>query len=225
MAIAKVSTVVTMSTGTGVNPMILTVGAGGAAAGNFVVIALGLGANSITFTTIVDTKANTWQFDGAASGGTKSCLVASSKLTTALVSGDTITITLSSLQVVQRAGVYEFSGMHPTTWLDKTISATASTASPSSGNLGTTKYSEMIFQVCTYNSGGGAFTTGSTGGFSFVLLDDLAASSTRCHTDYALVSGSNVYTANGTITSASWLDLGVTYIDAVQPQPLALGVG
>jgi microcystin-dependent protein len=81
---------------------------------------------------VADSKGNTWQVDKTDASGTERPSIASSKLTTALIAADTITVTWASSN--QGAFVVdEFTGLNATTWFDKGHGASGTSTSSDSG--------------------------------------------------------------------------------------------
>jgi hypothetical protein len=206
MAIVKVSTLGTAVANASGSTLALTVPAAGASAGNHLIVALGTTDQPVTITGIADSRSNTYQVDVTKNNvaGGKSVMIASSKLTTSLQSGDTITATYSLGTCVQRRmAVYEFSGLHATTWFDVGNGTAATTASQDSGTAVTTSANALLFGACDFNNGGGTYAPGSTGGNNYIELDEFTSGATnRFETEYVIVSATGTYSANGTLTSS-----------------------
>jgi hypothetical protein len=206
MAITLVSTIGTAAVQASGSTAVVTVPAAGAAAGNFVILATGTADAGVTVT-IADSRSNTYQIDVTKNdvGGGKSVSIGSSRITTALQSGDTITATFSIGTCTQRRlASYEVSGLNPVSWFDVGVGAVAATASPNSGTATTTVATSLLFGACDFNNGGGVYAPGSTGGNNYIELDEFTNGATnRMETEYVIVSATGTYSANGTLTSST----------------------
>ncbi len=89
--------------------IVVTVAAGGVPVGNTVIITLNANGNG-TVNSVADTQGNTWSIDRQSTSTTGGQLV-SSKITTALQAGDTITVTGSASIAGRIAIAAEFSGV------------------------------------------------------------------------------------------------------------------
>lgn len=125
------------SNSTSITSLAVTVPAGGCAFGNLVVVRfagfnLQGGTGSVT---IADTRSNTWHLDFAKTNITDGInQVWSSVLTTALQSGDTITVTFPANNNNYAMGADEFTGMGPLAgqpWAVDGTGATGSSTTPS----------------------------------------------------------------------------------------------
>lgn len=217
----------------GAGSPIVTVPAGGCALGNHLIAVYATnGATALTTPGVSDSKGNTWQNDRIHDDGVGAIhvSVSSAKITTALVSGDTITVTPTGGGAQRTLAVYEYSGLDATTWRDAVNSANATSTTPASGNLVTAADHELMIGACAYNLAVG-YAPGATGGNTPVEDDDNAIGTSAGKSvevmhilDVGLIG---TYTANGTILSAAWVQAGVTYKAAVtasgpfaQPRPL-----
>lgn len=93
---------------------------------------------SVTLSSVSDSKGNTWNIDATHLADTNPAAVASSVLTTALVSGDTITFHLSASTSFRSAAAIEVSGLASSggktvTDLNEWSSGTGTSISPSAG--------------------------------------------------------------------------------------------
>lgn len=114
MAIAKVQAF-TKAGSASESPGVLTVTAS-TTVGNHIVLMVGCSGGR-TVTGVTDSKGNTWTVHYTAGNSSfVGCSVASAKITTQLVNGDTISITPSAAGFIA-AVAQEYSGFDPTTWL------------------------------------------------------------------------------------------------------------
>ncbi len=127
----------------------------------------------------------------------------------------------------RRFCAYEFSGLDPVTWVVGATGTTNTSASPNSGNVTSTVGPVLLVGVADYNSGGVAYSAGSTQGYAYNLLNDFTnASQNRMAAEYVIVQNKGTYSANGTITNTTWSQLFVMFKDAKSFNPLAaMGVG
>ncbi len=154
MAIAYVKAGGTADTGVDVGiPAVITVPAGGHAAGDFLVIGFinnGDIADGSNPGTITDSKGNTYAIDVTKDdpGNHRTARTATAQLTNALASGDTITIPWTGFTNVVAAS-HEYSGIATSSALDKTASALTSFGTThSSGNTAaTTQADELLLGV------------------------------------------------------------------------------
>jgi hypothetical protein len=101
-------------------------------AGNLVVL-YGRGGGGTVFSSVSDSKGNTWTIDHGTGNSTTNATVsiASSLLTSTLTTSDTITVVYTGAATANRTMVaHEFSGVHPTSKIDvvSTISTANATA-------------------------------------------------------------------------------------------------
>src|SRR5438094_8620290 len=122
----------------------VTVPAAGVATGDSVILTLAM-ADASGGVTAIDSKGNTYSLaaDITNASNVRTVILAAHNVT-ALVSGDTITVTHPSASV--RALIAnEFSGLTPTSALDQTHTATGSSTAPSSGaSAATTEAAELL---------------------------------------------------------------------------------
>lgn len=190
----------------------VTVPAGGVPIGHHLIV-VGSGDQLGYSVTVADSKSNTYQSDVSLSSA-RGVNFLSSKITTALVSGDTITITFTGFTGTNHAGriaVYEFSGLATTAWFDKTGNSSGTSTAPSAVTSAvTSQANELVMGAFTYANAGGTMAVGS----GYTLLSNIATSGNRVGTEYKLVSATGLQTANGTIVSAAWSSAVATYKDA-----------
>jgi len=129
----------------------LTVPAGvSTVAGRHLVVAyLFSGAGTDSVTSVSDTEHNTYAVNAvrgnAGTTGLKA-VVASARITTALVAGDTVTVTQNVASTYHAMQVYEFDNFAPTAWADKTASGSASgTAVSTASTPATAQPDETLF--------------------------------------------------------------------------------
>src|SRR5439155_2576958 len=113
---------------------------GSVAAGNTVIVTFAMDPDAGTVS-CADSKGNTYskdadQTNGSSTSGVRT-VVFSAPVTTALASGDSITVTLQHNVVAKAVSAAEFSGLH-TVPLDKTATATGSSTAASSGSTAAT---------------------------------------------------------------------------------------
>jgi PKD repeat protein len=92
----------------------------------------GTGGDSVT--SVTDSRGNSYRTDAVKSNSGSSGLKAylfSAKLTTALVAGDTLTVTQSTSTTYHAIQVHEFDNFDPTSWADRSAVGNASSASTS----------------------------------------------------------------------------------------------
>ena len=139
-------TVGTASHGTGFfSSLQVVVPGAGVAAGNTVIVSIYAGSSTTTFG-CADSQGNSYGQDVAAGGGgvPRSAIV-SSRLATALGSGDTITCTFTTSSTGSGMSVNEFTGLVSPA-LDATASASGTNTTPNSGlTAATAQGSELVF--------------------------------------------------------------------------------
>jgi hypothetical protein len=144
--------------------IVVTVPAGGHAAGNIVMVAVA--TSSVLVSSVTDTRGNSWTTGHASNGSTALAEGCWSKLVTALQAGDQITITLASSATSIVADSAEWT--HLITF-DTTVSnnSTSSTSSPNSGTTNTLRLpNELLITTFAFPASAGTFTP--QGGFSVV---------------------------------------------------------
>src|SRR5438876_5027592 len=130
--IAFVKNIGTSSSATTDTTIAVTVPAAGVATGDSVILTLAM-ADASGGVTATDSKGNTYSLaaDITNALNVRTVILAAHNVT-ALVSGDTITVTHPSASV-RALSANEFSGLSPTSALDQTQTATGSSTAPSSG--------------------------------------------------------------------------------------------
>lgn len=138
--------------------VVLTLGAVATTAGNHMILCAAARQGNITGVT--DSKGNTWQIDEhvVVSGATTA--IASCRITTPLVSADTITVTMNGSAGLA-ASVAEFSGLAATGWADVQASAgnaVAGVAADSGATVTSAEANSLIVGVVGHTSSVSAFT-------------------------------------------------------------------
>jgi PKD repeat protein len=148
----------------------LTVPAGtSTVAGRHLVVAyLFSGAGTDSVTSISDTEHNTYAVNAvrgnAGTTGLKA-VVASARITAALVAGDTVTVTQNVASTYHAMQVYEFDNLAPTAWADATASGSASgTAVSTASTPATAQPDETLFAAVGF--GDTTATLASASGWS-----------------------------------------------------------
>src|SRR6266480_950139 len=142
--IAFVKNIGTNSSATTDTTIAVTVPAAGVATGDSVILTLAM-ADASGGVTATDSKGNTYSLaaDITNASNVRTVILAAHNVT-ALVSGDTITVTHPSASV-RALSANEFSGLSPTSALDQTHTATGSSTAPSSGaTAATTEAAELL---------------------------------------------------------------------------------
>ena len=223
MALAFVQKIGDNSSSSGGTTLAITVPAGGVAQDSLIVIAAG-GSSSAVISSVADSKGNTYQVDDTEATYGFAGSVATAIAATALVSGDTITITYSASVTFRTACAYEFSGAATASWLDKVVSAgdaSGTSSAPDSGLTATTAQAdELIFAAFTFLTvtisaeGSGYSALGGRGGGGGRQVD--AA--------YKIVSSTGTYKADCTLSgNSNWNAICVTIKAAAAGQTISLG--
>jgi hypothetical protein len=211
----------------------VTVPSPGVAAGDRIVIAfvmdLATGAVSAS-----DTRGNAYSVDADVASslglGVRRTLILSANASTALVAGDTITVSFGLISVLKAMVVTEFSGIAPAGALDRTSTRSNSLpdVSPTSGfTVATSQADELLFGAIGVLQ---PLASGFTPGPSYTALPR-AGTSTGGATDitidpeFRIVSAVGSYEANGTLAaSALWSSAIATYLAVLPPPSAAVGV-
>lgn len=211
MAILRVQPIVSGGNAASAGTLVITVPSLGAAmtVGNHMILTAVISGTATGFSSCADSKGNTWQVDvskppdAAGNGGVG---IASCKFATALVAGDTITLTFAASSRAA-AWVDEYSGIATASWLDKTASASdggvAATAADSSATATTAQADELLIGAIAI---GGAFTAFTPEVLSPVWTVDGSAASTgtvrTIENMHRIVSATGTYSAKATWTTA-----------------------
>jgi type II secretory pathway pseudopilin PulG len=202
----------------------VTVPAGGVAAGNTIIVSFATDPTNTPTgaVTVADTKGNTYTKDADIANGTGTSgvrtVVFSAPVTTALVSGNTITVTYPSA-AAKAVSVCYANGLISASRVDVTHTGTGNNTDPTSGaTAATTQASELLFGAIGTESR--ISSTTMTAGSGYTLLNDASAdtgssgSSITIFPEYQPVYATGTYTANGTLsgsTSRNWAAVIVTY--------------
>lgn len=127
MAIAYVQKVVSGHTTSSSATLVLTLSGITTTVGNFLILRA-LGSNTGRTMAVTDSRGNTWTTDLTTAGTAPLIYIASAQITTALVNGDTITLTLTGGSSTMTAWVIETT---PSTGFDVSQSAVITTATAS----------------------------------------------------------------------------------------------
>ena len=225
MAIAFVQEVGTVAdAGSASNQLTLTIAGLGASTtvGNHLI--LSCVHRAFALTAISDSKGNTWQInDDTDTAQQPMRSISSVKLTSALVNGDTITVTQSSSGTGLAFEVAEYSGLDATTWFDKNAHnhGLAGTASDSGLTATTTVADELLV--------GNLATGGTKGTFAWEVLSPIwnpltavtpGLSARPLETAYRIVSATATYAVKSTwVTSRDWNTGIATYKAAAGGSP------
>jgi len=193
----------------------VTIGAGNdtVAGRTLVLLTEWSGGTSAALNSVVDSKSNTWQSDAnrpQPSGGTIGNAVAiwSCRIGTAIVAGDTITITYSgSANTYHNILLYEYDNLASASWKDASAVGTNNTAVTSVASAAVTTGATNEIVVAAIGYGGTSANTATlTSGNSFTDLTSISAvgSSVRClaAAENTVASASGDGTYSGTLSSA-----------------------
>ena len=164
--IAFVKNIGTNASATTDTTIAVTVPAAGVATGDSVILTLAM-ADASGGVTATDSKGNTYSLAADITPSNVRTVILAAHNVTALVSGDTITVTHPSASV-RALSANEFSGLSPTSALDQTQSATGSSTAPSSGaTAATTEAAELLLGAMGV---GGTISDTFTPGPSYTAL-------------------------------------------------------
>jgi hypothetical protein len=194
----------------------VTVPAGGVAAGNTIIVSFAMDPNAGTVS-VADTKSNSYSkdVDILNSKGVRT-LVFSAPVTTALVAGNTITVTYPAT-VSKAVSIYSVSGLVSASRVDQTQTGPGTAIAVSSGNTAATaQASELLIGAIGSESYDTTFTVGT----GYTVMNSAIANdgnntnaSISIFPEYRIVSATGVYDANGTLSvSRDWAAAIVTYI-------------
>lgn len=219
MAIAHVANRGTNNGGTTATTIAVTV-TGTVSAGNLLVV--GTGQSLDTLASVADSSGNTYVVDNTYGGDNRGTGIARSIITTPLVSGvGVVTATFSTTTTDRAILLSEFSGVMAVSPLGQNTNAQGTSTAPNSGNITTATANELIIGVANFNSGGVAYTPGSTGIYSFTESGEVAPGRI-IEMEWAIVGAAGTYSANGTITSAAWTQAVASYKAGNVPPAVAL---
>lgn len=160
MAIAFVKEVVAGGSASAATTLVLTIPAATTVSvGNHLIGSANGSAGVVTG--VVDSKGNTWQVDKteAATATADRASLFSSKITVALTTGDTITITFGASSH-RAASIQEWSGLATSSWFDKAASAgaLAGTAADSTATATLAQAAELVYGIVAHTSTVTSFT-------------------------------------------------------------------
>ncbi len=230
-AISFIKTInATSSTTTGTS-LTITVPALGVAAGNRAIVTIALNPSTGTVA-CGDTGGNSYAVDsnvanGSATTGVRTVIL-SAQVTTALVSGNTITCTHPSV-TARALSAHEFSGLATSATVDKVATATGNNTAPSSGATTTTvQASELLVGGIGVE---GPTTETFTAGASYTIIGragtsgGTAANNITINPEYRIVSATGAFSASGTLSaSRRWATPIVTYKAAATAIPTKLSI-
>jgi prepilin-type N-terminal cleavage/methylation domain-containing protein len=211
------------SISTGSTTLSVTVPAGMTiAVGNIIIVSFALDP-TVSAVTIADSKSNVYSNDAnvtnGASGSGVRTIMFSAPVTTALVAGNTITVTFPSSIASKAISACYVSSLISASRVDKTQNNTGNSTGPSSGATATTtQASEVIFGAIGVEDRISSDTM--TAGTGFTLLTPASADTGTGNTsitvfpEYTIASTTAAYTASGTLSfggGAKWAALVVTY--------------
>jgi PKD repeat protein len=123
----------------------------------------GAGTNAVTG--ITDTKGNTYSINAVKkNSGTTGLIVvvASAKVTAALGPGDKVTVTQNAITTYHLMQVYEFDNFDPTSWVDKSASASSTgTAVSTPATATTAQANETLFAAVGFGDTSATLTSAS----------------------------------------------------------------
>jgi PKD repeat protein len=132
---------------------------------HLVVAYLFSGSGTDKVTSIADSRGNSYVVNAVrANAGTTGLMavVASAKVTTALVAGDSITVTQNVASTYHAMQVYEFDNFAATSWVDKTATGSASgTAVSTAATATTTAANETLFAAVGFGDTTATLTSAS----------------------------------------------------------------
>lgn len=201
------------------------------AVGETIIGAIAMVGSGSVFPTITvsDTRGNTWQTDGAGviNGTTVSIRMFSTRVTTALQIGDTVTVTMSNTRV--RAAVIgeAFDDVDTGTRLDQHTTAASSGTTLSVGPTGvTTEAEELVVAAFGYAGLPPATMVAGAGYTASQTVGTSAGSSDRgVALEWKYVNATGTQTADATVpASTTWVGQIATYKATLAPPPPG-GVG
>jgi len=200
--------------------------AAGVSLRNTVIVAVAMDPSS-TSVAVSDARGNTYTSDkdvtnGSVTTGVRTLLF-SAPVTTALLSGDLITVTFGSAVVGKAVSAYSVNGLVVASRVDQTASAIGASTAPSSGNTAiTSQPDELVMGVIGVEEINGT-ATALTAGSGFTALTGIGTASSmgiRILPEYQIVTAASAYAGNGTLNqSRAWAAAVVTYkmLGGVEP--------
>jgi len=174
--------------------------------GNHIVVVMGFsGALGLTVS-VADQAGNTYTVDTLTDDGNATgaySAIASAKCTTALTAGQTITMTVSASVTYRHMAAYEYSGLHATTWLDKSDNTGKGTSTaPASGSVVTTAQ-DLLIGACGYNSSSPSHSPGG----AWTEIDEVVSAGKGLSVDEQINVAAGTYQHTGTLASSVlWSD-------------------
>jgi cysteine-rich repeat protein len=221
-AIAFVTNVGTNGNTTTGSTIAVTVAAGGVAVNNTVIVAFAMDP-ATGAVTVADTRGNTYTSNADVSNGSGTngvrTVVLSTRLTTALLAGDTITVTHPSV-AARAVSVNVFSGLAGASVLDRTATGTGTSTAPATpATAATTQADELLIGAMGVETGstetftlGASYITGTNRSSSA----GTAAANITIDPEYRIVAATGTYTATGTLSaSRAWAAAIATYRAAI----------
>ena len=188
----------------------VTVASPGIAAGNVAVL-VGIGTGTRAPTSATDTKGNTWQVDETLAGGTSFALtVLSSRLATALVAGDVVTVTFSGTAATASLSLIDLGNdlIAAGAWTDISVSAAQATANAAVGSgtgASSAQADEIQIGVSGHQGSTSVTTTPEVLSPVWTLLDTRSTTTTvrSYRLYYRVVSVIEAQRFNATLSSAA----------------------
>jgi uncharacterized delta-60 repeat protein len=182
----------------GNNNIVATVGSTGIAAGDTATVSVATGTFAGA-TGCTDSKGNTYTVVADRNSGQGRLFVCSSRLTTALTAGDTITATYPAFSGISVVSVNAIAGWASNGNVLAGNSANGNSASPNSGNI-TTGGPTVLFGVVAHGS-----TPTFTPGANYTLVGQVSggsgAAKRTVSPEFRIVSSGGTYSAGGTISN------------------------
>lgn len=207
------------------NTVAITVGTGGVAAGDTVILTAAKGNDQAAIASVSDSRGNTYSVDAnflGAAGSSMAFGVASGYVATALVSGDRITVTFQGTTgYSNRWGVaYEFAGLAVAP-KDVTASASGYGTKLSTGlTTPTTAQSELVLGSFDVQATSPGFTAGA--GFQALTTSVGNTAGQALVSEFKVVSAAGQQQATATLSAnRSWQGTVVTYMSATGPSNTA----
>jgi hypothetical protein len=196
--------------------------AGGVIVGNLLVVSVAGGGDTGATLAVTDARGNSYTQDGESGGyaTNRKVFIHHSRITTALLAGDLITVTITSPinnGVACAFSIAEFTGVSASP-LDNMANAVGSSTAPNSGIAVTGQANELLVGAI----GGDAPTTPTFGvGASYTALPSMTSCCSAIFPEFRVVSATGSYVADGTFTpTGPWGAIIATYRDAVAPVEL-----
>lgn len=175
-------------------------------AGSRIVLGIGYAGASTITAQVTDSAGDAWTVDKRTANGSTgtTSAIASTRTAGGLVSGATITLTLSARANMRLAVGYAYSGI---SGIGATAGSAARSKTPTSGVV-STGVGNLIFGVTMYNSG----TATHTAGAGNTELAEIAAGTKKLAVDQQVVLAVGDHADSGTLSaSLQWTDSAVAY--------------